>query len=93
MLVRSLLLLGLPVSSLLIQTNCPPQEKCSDRQFCDQRGKVTAFRSNKLSFSTDLRGLQVRELDWTEVCQVVISDLPELLDCWGPEAGGVLQAG
>ena len=66
MLSQALFLLLLPLSSLLtIHQSCPPGEKCSDRQFCDQGGEVTSFRTNRLSFSTDLRGLQVRaELSW-----------------------------
>ena len=53
-----LVLLVLPVSPHLIHTACPARQKCSDRQFCDHRGEVSSFRSNKLSFSTDQRGLQ-----------------------------------
>ena len=58
MMVRALLLLVFSVSAHLILHTCPPGQRCSDRQFCDHRGAVTSFRTNKLSFSSDQRGLQ-----------------------------------
>ena len=93
MLIRALLPLVLPVSGLVIHNDCPPSKTCSDRQFCDQRGQVTTFRTNKLSFSTDLRGLQVRGLDCREESQISpgcrIAGLPGIRG-WGSAAGGIM---
>ena len=94
---RALLLLLLPGPSLLaILSICPQGEKCSERQFCDQRGRVTAFRANKLSFSTDLRGLQVRGRAEEGSLSSLISDgsrTAGLLSTrgWGSAAGWIIR--
>ena len=60
--IPSLLLTSLPAirGQAAILASCVQPLSCTDRQFCDAQGRLTQFRSNKLSFSSDNRGLQVR---------------------------------
>ena len=76
MLMSALLLCLLPLFCMAqladITTKCSSEIMvCTDRQHCDTGGQVTLFRSNKLTFTTDNRGLQVnvwwgKELQYAE---------------------------